>query len=395
MSNIERGILPPREPLQVTPDLLMEANASPLSQERIAAYKSAKAGGELVLFKLCADARSGPSLFNYDAAAVDRSIAASVSPTEYGEAIRHHGVGAIVIAPHFDGVKSEDQGFFNGCGGQDAFRGLHGHEPNKDGIPDPDVAQYLRQNISSENPFVQAFRLKDQVMRQFLKQGEEEHFKPIMLGAIDHRTGLFIPVWFSGRDERGRYVTTSTLQSHHIQNPQFITPDNVRQFDPEELPETFREVLVNNKRFVSNHPELTESQRIQNPDVIVVTTALMPLRNRYANLFDTPNTVFVVGAPASANAAGNGELHVTDPGLILDQVSYPVEHALKAYEAESPFKDTRTILFETGSMAESMILAEEFTQKPWAYDWRNEGGQIIVAETRSGETTRATLYLAS
>lgn len=391
MSTVERGVPPPREPLQVTPDLLMEANASLLSQDRIAAYKSAKAGGELVLFKLCADARSGPSLFNFDASAVDRSIAASVSPTEYGEAIRHHGVGAIVIAPHFDGVKSEDQGFFNGCGGQDAFRGLHNHEPNKDGIPDPDVVHYLKQNISSENPFVQAFRLKDQVMRQFLIQGEEEHFKPIMLGAVDHRTGLFIPVWFSGRDERGRYVTTSTLQSHHIQNPQFITPENVRHFEPEELPETFRKVLESNRQFVGSHPELPETQRVQNPDVIVVTTALMPLRNRFANLFDTPNTVFVVGAPASANAAGNGELHVTDPGLILDQVSYPIEHAVGSYREDDPFRDTRTIIFETGAIAESMVLADEFMNRPWALDWLNEGGKMIVAETRSGHTTKAAL----
>ncbi|MBP6883598.1 hypothetical protein KBC14_04395 [Candidatus Woesebacteria bacterium] len=377
-----------REPLRVTPDQLIDSNQSPFSKERIAAYKSAKDEGKLVLFKLCADARSGPSLFNFDAAAVDRSIAASVSPTEYGDAIRHHGVGAIVIAPHFDGIKSEDQGFFNGCGGQDAFRSMHNHEPNMDGIPDPDVAHYLRQNISSENPFVQAFRLKDQVMRQFLIQGED-HYKPIMLGAIDHRTGLFIPVWFSGRDDRGRYVTTSTLQSHHIQNPEYITPENVLQFDPEELPEIFREVLESNRRFVASRPELKETQRVQNPDVIVVTTALMPLRNRYANLFDTPNTVFVVGAPASANAVGNGELHVTDPGLILDQVSYPVEHAVSAYDVDSPFKDTRTIIFETGAMAESVILADEFVKRPWAQDWLNEGGSMIIAETKSAVTTKA------
>ena len=60
-----------REPLRVTPDQLIDSNQSPFSKERIAAYKSAKDEGKLVLFKLCADARSGPSLFNFDAAAVE------------------------------------------------------------------------------------------------------------------------------------------------------------------------------------------------------------------------------------------------------------------------------------------------------------------------------------
>jgi hypothetical protein len=40
-------------------------------------------------------------------------------------------------------------------------------------------------------------------------------------------------------------------------------------------------------------------------------------------------------------------------------------------------------------MAESVILADEFVKRPWAQDWLNEGGSMIIAETKSAVTTKA------
>ncbi len=385
--SVERPI--PQESPDVTPDSLFAANRSPLSAERSADYLRAKADGKLVLFKLCADARSGPSLFDTSACAVDRSIAAGAHPNAYGEAIRYRGVGAIVIAPHFDSIKSADQGVFNGCGGQDAFRSINGADEDPHHSSQHPVASFIRKSVFSDNPFVQAFKQKDDVMGQF-RSGDID-FKPIMIGAIDHRTGLFLPVWFIERDERGYYHTHGTLQSHHVQHPELITPDNLIPYAEELLPDHLRAIVESNKKYAQANPQFIETQRVQNPGTIIVTTSLIPLRNRYAGLFDVPNKVFVVGAPFSEGV--DSGIQLADPSAIMSQISYPISNALDAQGAEDPFRDTNTIIFETESIVTSVFLAEEFGQTPWGQKWTEvKEGRILVVETKSGETKRALYY---
>lgn len=368
------------EPQLVTPESLIAANTSEASQERIHNYKVAKEEGKLVLLKMCADARSGPSLFNSDEIAIERSIAAGINPLEF--AVRHKGVRAIIIAPHFDGVASAEAGYFNGCGGQDAygaFGGIHKAETHEH-----PVAQYIGSNVHSDNPFVQAFQQKDDIMAQFHHKGD---FKPILIGAVDHRTGEFKPVWCIEQQPDGMYVTRGYIQSHMLQNPGLITPDTLETIGLERINEPFHSMVKKNSEFVAANPQFPQTQEVQNPTTIVVTTSLIPLRNRYAGLFDIPNTVFVVVAPFTKE--NNGDVHIVQPDKVLAQVSYPIDKALHAHGDNDPFRDTKTIIFEASNMAEARVLADGFTKKAWAQNWLGEGGRMIVAETKSGQTTRA------
>lgn len=372
-----------REPFTITPSQLIEANQSPLAQTRLKEYKDARDANNLTLTVVCSDARSGPSWINRNDVRADRSIAAGGDPAKKADAIRDPHVARIVIATHFSMSGSTESGFFRGCGGlaaYDAFSGIHRNEAHTN-----PVAPYIQKRIGTNNPFVEAFNQKDEIMKLYKSDGD---FKPIMIAPLAHDTGLLMPVWYMDRDaETGGYITKGFYQSHDIQNQERIRPDNIHTLQTEVLPEGFGEIIRSNDEFVSKNGRLLEAQKVQDPGVIFVTTKATPLRVRFGDRFDEPNRVFVVGV--AFEKVDGGEV-VTDSETPLEQVSYPIGNNLKAGKEGDEFYSTRTIVFEAGEFNEARLLALRFADKPWAQEWlRNRGGKIIVTEAISGNTTRA------
>lgn len=68
----------------------------------------------------------------------------------------------------------------------------------------------------------------------------------------------------------------------------------------------------------------------------------------------------------------------------IAQVEYPITHALKAKPGES-FSRTKNLLILTPHMHLSIALAEQFFTNFWAQQWFDQGGNVLMAELKSGQ----------
>jgi hypothetical protein len=362
-------------------------NKSKHSRERIQAYQRGKEEGSITLMLGCGDARSGPSLLNIDTLARIRSIAGSFDPKHFQYVLEHGGIRNIVIAEHYDGSIAGTDDKFVGCGGLGVKGDLDTRAHTKIDSDLAGVEGYVRESIASPNAIVQAYNMKDKVVNAMTSS---KKVKPIMLALIDHVTGELQPFWYTESDENGMHHTHSYIPSGRLDRPRELRPSAVRFLERRELSGDFGFILGQNQlwreRIRKKTPKFEEMQRVQNPSAVVVTTSLIPLRNRYAGLFDIPNKIFSIAAPLLKE---NNRGVVVAEDKVLHQVAYPIVNAFRARQG-GPFFNTRTIMFETAYLDESKALAYAFMETPFGSAWRErKKGKVIITEVKSGETTVA------
>lgn len=373
---------------QLTPQSLFKDNKSPLAKNNILEWQRAKEAknGQLTLVVLCSDARlSSVLLFNNRKIASVSSIAANGETEPFKYLLDHEAIGKVVVVGHYDGEKANKDKVIEGCGGVGARARLTKAEK----VTDDDLINYVSK-IESPDILQQTLIIVEKIARLT--------DKPIFGTAVDHISfkahSLVQAVIDNGIR---RIIYNSELQKPAGQRKETIPLIPENQLDP-----MFKQLLEENKRVVHSlnlDLRFSESQKIQNPKAVFLSTLPLPLALRYPKTFGKPNTGFVVRLPFNKNQVEHdmedlqqGKITITKIFLreVIAQIKYPIDHTIKATKKGEPFSDTKTLIIETPSLDLSFEIAQRLVrEQQFIKDWIKKcGGKIMIAEIEAD--TKAT-----
>lgn len=366
------------EPM-ITPKALYEDNhseqAGRLRQER----EKARRKGDLTAYFSCGDAR----IFTPkpESSMSIRSIAAGGSKIPYERLVNNRGVARIVVLDHHDGDTVKPGQKPNGCGGLAAKEQVNGDKPGqKDGI-----LEYIEHEVKHPDVIIQALLTAEEIARIT--------DKPVMAATQDHLTEIIYPI--AVFLEKGNHKLTAIRLGDIAgdqYNPTRLYADGIPVLPDYLIPPNFLELLEANRKEVAylekHYPNLRKKQKVQNPKMVVITTAIMSMRVRYPTISQEPGSLFKLNVPRKKEGTHTSISHA-DLTRTLNQAQYPIQHSVKNHDDPTkPFSATNTVLIETGDMDLSRKLAGEAVEKPWMKDWLSlPDHQIIVARTQAGITS--------
>ena len=364
-------------------ELLSENNretAVRLQQE----WLYAKANHQLTLIDTCSDARVHVSSFLGRPDFINlSSIAASAKKSELQYIINHAGSKQIMLLAHHDGETVKEGKCACGCGGL-TERG----KMNSESVFEKNsVASFVKEKILSPDPVTQTF----------LKAAETASLteKPVLAATVDHLTGLIYP--FALFKDFGKSVNTSIPYSEALQNLREIKMwskyegNKIPVLQNEQMTQDFIDLLQFNRsqvvKIIKTTPDFAQSQKVQDPSTVAVSTLVMPLAVRYPHFFGKVNSSFKVFLPyvKEKSCVTNIAKDVMDD--TLRQVEYPISHSNHADEGTS-FYSTKNILIETPNMVLSEKIYEELINRSYIKEWlEKKQGQIFISEVMSGGKT--------
>lgn len=373
---------------QLTPESLLRDNRSPLARLNIREWQQAKEAkdGRLTLVVLCSDARlSSVLLFNDGKIASVSSIAANGETKPFKYLLNHAAIGKVVVIGHYDGEIASEQSRIEGCGGVGARARLTGEDKARG----DDLVKYISK-IESTDILQQTLKIVEKIARLT--------DKPIFGVAVNHLSFEAHPLVQAIIEKRTRKI---------IYNPELNKPASQRKeiiplITEDQLDPIFKKLLEENRTVVqrlNSDSQFSESQKIQNPKAVFLSTLPLPLAIRYPETFGNPNTGFVVRLPFNKNQVerdmtdlGQGSITITKKFLreVIAQIKYPIDLAIKATKKGEPFFDTRTLIIETPSLDLSLEIAQRLISgQQFIKDWIIKcGGKIMIAKIDS--KTKAT-----
>lgn len=147
--------------------------------------------------------------------------------------------------------------------------------------------------------------------------------------------------------------------------------------------------------------DFRESQKTQNPQAVFLSTSPIPVASRFPGLLGIPNSAFVVRLSFSkqvteseVDSIKGNNFKITRNYLAnaSAQIKYPLQEAIK-HISEGAFSQTKTLIIETPDIVTSEQIAEHLSSLKLVKEWiEKKGGQIIVAEVKSGKTKNIYTY---
>lgn len=389
---MESPRFPDRGPLQkdliITPKTLFQDNHSPQADSNRALFEEIRRKGELMAYYRCSDARiitaGGIVAVSWG------SIAGADQPDMNFAAYR--GIRASVVLTHFDGDTVKPGEMPSGCGGLKVKEEIGIEEKScKKDLNGPD--KYVAETVKHKDMLIQAWLSAENIATL--------SGKPTLAAAQDHLTlqiypiALFLPQTNGEMLIRSKVGTKDTLATSY--SAKRIYGNGIPTISESSLPDVFSEMLQQNLKDMqeinSRYPDLRKMQKVQQPRVVFFSTDIRSVRVKYPTLSTAPGTIFKVIVPRGKI---EGSVHISDEDLenSLDQLEYPIKHAVKNYNIPNkPFSNTDRLIIETGNLDLSKEVARKALERSCVENWLRLGyGQIIVVGTVGGKTTAAPEY---
>ncbi len=343
---------------KITPEALLTDNRSPLAKEILAEAETAKKAGSRTLVRVCSDARVSMSYFlgRRDLIAFSSIAGAGEIPAH---ALRHNGVKRVITGTHIPV-----------CGGQNAVaKGLSGVEEH--------AKSYLERNVSTGEAYLLAYE------RGELLAAETE--KPTLAVVVNHETGQIMPIAYW--TEKGR-LSRSAIPQAYLRPDKFdraalSEDDSIPTLEIEELPKELAELVLDNQKFLdgiaSRSVAFTESQKVQDPHTIVVSTVAIPSALRYPHIFGRPNSGFSIHAEyfkGENGVTGFNEEQIQD---VIGHVWYPIA----SQKGGHGFTRLSSVLIEAPDLLMAQRLASNLQKQDWFAEWQ---GKVYCAQVSSGVT---------
>lgn len=370
-----------RQHPEITPKFLYSENRGSTALRRLHEYKEAKANGEHTDMWFCDDARLVATYaFGSHKLRPIRTIAAAGKVEPFSNIAQHRSSKQGMVLGHFDSSVQHTDGPLLGCGGlmERAKLNLAGHYETGT-APD-----FVKHHIDSPDVIFQTLKSASRLATVA--------DKPILAALWDHVTYQVMPIGFF---DHNKGIYRGIVPAKDLRDPNSFEGINIMDMiEPLDLrgvlPEELDQLLKNNRRISRRLAEdqgFRDSQKVQDPPLMMITTSVVPFGARYPSL-GKPNTVFKVLLPFVKGKETPDTFHLEkkDMELAIAQGHYPISHTNKAQEGQ-PFANTKTILIETPNIEASNEVASELKKRKWIKEWRSKkGGKILVAQVRSGVT---------
>jgi hypothetical protein len=366
---------------QVTSEVLLSDNQSSLANDRRAIWYSARESGSLIGIWKCADARN---ILRPEHSVFIQTIANGGERQPYEKLLNHPGIQALVVLGHFDPEATipflDKNGDLvelpGGCGGRKAKKDLIGVSETQNGVLD-----FVDHFVYHPDPVINTLITAEETARLTDKK--------VLAVVENHFSGEILPVGMylgEGRSAIQSVPSVNYLLDRY--NPKEIYRVGIPQLWEYEVADIFHPYIRAHERYVQDlhqkYPDLSLTQKVQNPSTVVLSTGIKPLRVRYPNTFDRPNTAFQLTVPRIDLDFETGNLDQLEHAI--DQAEYPFAHSVLHFgQKNKDFASTETFFIETGDLGLSEQVASIVMEKPWMQKWLDLGGkQILVGEMQRG-----------
>ncbi len=362
------------------PRILIEDNRSKAAQRHIAGYRAAKDGENLTEVEGCSDARANAGvLIPRDDIIFRPSIAAAGDRSVFKYIITHPATKQLIVLQHYDGSTVTDKDHPTGCGGLGAKKQRLATKEN------PTGSRLLAFIDRIHNPDVYS-----QAYREALAVAQITD-KPILAAALDHLTGLIHPLVVFKNN--GRTIDAS-VPFYKFNDPAYIYRKGIPDLPDDQIPASLVDILKTNREQVAvlnrEYPDFAQSQKIQNPAAIILTTSLLPTNIRYPGTFGRLNTNFGIEMPIIKD---DGVMRGIDRRAfdqdVLAQLEYPINNASTAQSGHGGhgFDSMHRLIIETPNIELSRAIGTEIASLPWMQKWLAlPHNQIWVGEVITGQT---------
>jgi hypothetical protein len=364
------------DPLNISPETIMEENNSDYARSiREEWEKLYKAHQLLVVFK-CSDKR--PVLWVPWTMNVS-TVAASGDKNLFTEAIAGQR-GAIVMG-HYDGETLSSTQYPRGCGGRDGKR-------NIDDLPDG-IGHWVKTQVQDPD------LITDLMFHGAAVSGLTK--KPVYVVAQDHVSGHISPI--AVYEDYGRTVTTAKplrdiLQTvRHDDEYNKIYSDGIPELEQDywsaDLALTLS-VHADNLHAFQESPEYRQHQKIQVPDVLIMTTDMRPTMVTLPGL---AGRAFEVQMPRM-DRKDQGIINQRAVELAAEQAQYAIMHAVhNANTRGAEFSRMNTILINTRSQLLNMAVVNTLLQDEFTRKFLQMPGKKILASTFTDGNVRECVEL--
>jgi len=374
--------------LAITPQTLIEDNKSLLATKRIEAWYAAKTEGGLTGVISCSDARvSVTTAFGTPNIVSIRTVAAGglrdkEDPMSW--VFSHKGAGKFMVLEHFDGEQFRFGECPKGCGGLGEKEKMVGQEEDLSTCGEVyDAIDYVRRHVDHHDMVLQAMITASKLTR--LTNA------PVLAAAIDHRTYKVFPLAELSGDNFRSSIRLADLIDY---DPGKLYYMGIPTLNLAWTPGPFHSLIMANQTVVSeraNNRSFFESQRVQNPRAVVISTEIRPAGARYPKTFGEPNTGFMVRLPYIKEKDGI-VLSEQELCIAFAQAGYALSHAATAQQGGS-FYGTDTIIIETPSMELTQRIATKLQETQAYQDWKkSRGKQLIGVQVNNAKTIEAVLF---
>lgn len=386
---------PPETRQRITPDDFVADGNSLAAREFAQSWREALIEGDLAALFACSDARV---VYNPKNTIGFRSISATVPNELHGRGnvlSREFGTRLAVVMTHYSDSLPRFRA--RGCGGADekaAMRsgGIEGIDVEREG-----AARFVNRHVIHEDPLITA-------SYSTIKIAEQSGL-PVLGTAQDHTTGKLVVLNAAMPTSRGGIEIISTFSLSELiegqYNEQEIYANGIPALEEDRIPDEFSPFLIRHQTYVDDlkrrHPNFHETQLVQNPDIVLLTSVIRPSRGRLPRTSGaSANRVFAITV---ARNPDDRSRDVDDKSMqnASDELAYPLGKALQSGgDASLPFSSLHgkgTVILETRSLDRSRRLAAELSRKPWFEEWASvPENQIMVAQTTQGLVDHAELY---
>jgi len=355
----------------ITAESLLASNQSPEANLAVNEWYSARSEKRLLLKVACGDARPRSTS---EPSATLNAIAAAVESGNFDYLLNYHGINRILIEQHFDGTDFIPGTIPAGCGGRKAKENLVNGAAKS---PGTGVLDFIERYVLSHDPILQGIKTAANLARITRK--------PILVTTIDHISEKMYPL--AAITNQGKNIHAcigiSTLWVSSKYDPTNVYGDGIPTIDVAAIPEEFGDIISENRnlaeRFHTNYLDFEQSQKVQNPQIMIITTSIITPKRRFP-ILERPNSVFTLTLPYIKE---EGQVVGIDPGK-LKNIKNQAEYAISNKLTGHGFSDMTTVLFDTRDMQTSRAIAEVFLQESWMQQWREQGGAILTGATEQG-----------
>lgn len=344
---------------KITPELLFEDNHSKDTKVLREEWEGYRDEGMLTLILRCSDSRI--VLPNPQKARSIRTIAAGGLKEPYRGVFENETVEQILILAHHDGETIKPHKMPEGCGGLKAKGSTENGKEYLTGIQ-----AYVAQEVEHPDVIMHAWRSAAETAIHTNKS--------ILAATQDHLTGEIVPL--AVYSNHGRNLTSAVnplLLDEDRYDPKSLYANGIPSLTQEELPYRFRDYLkeysIQLKKLHRTHPNLSKTQKIQSPSILVITDRTQPLEGAYPRTMSEPNTTFKLSV---ARTTGKPDISDASIERSLNQAEYPIEHF-----------PIQSVFIETFDMGISEKIARKILRKNWM-EKRSSSIDLIVGQANHG-----------
>lgn len=375
----------------LNPEKIFEDSRSKPAEIARQKYSIDEANKNVTVAEFCGDSRNGKVFFGPNISTKEvRSIGISVPRNRIASVVNAESVGRMAIIGHHDGETVKEGCCPGGCGAL--------HEKGK--MSSGEIKQ-IPEQVSGLYDQVERYVLYPDVLAQtFNKADHMSTFtaKPIMSATVDHRSGEIFPIAFfnHGFFVDGLLSNYEEMRSRVAKTGKIINYENgeIPRMSLEQIPAEFRDLIIENKKQVAFLrefvPGFSESQRVQNPHTLFISSAAIPPEVCMPGIFDAnqANQFFKLFIPRNSNLIEKRYV----PELItpvLEQGHYPLLHAIQHHGfSTAAFSRLKNIWVNTSNINASRNVAQFFLEQPVVKDFlrvKGSSAQVLASEVKDGK----------